>query len=701
MRFFVLTSALCLALVSWSGAAPEKVAQPHSITCSSARVERAYDEGLKDYYLGRLDEALVQFKDAAKRDPQCAMAWWGQSRVQLKAGRRPEAQAASAKAEELATFTEDREQKFIAAWAKWVKAGEAPDQQKQARPGVLRDLDFALSMYSEDPELWLLRGELSESALRGNPYYLTAFRIQPTHPLATSWKPVVQPAPVPSAAGPAEATATRADTADPKTPEVKLFEGLGALTHPITTTNKECQAFYEQGLRCFHAYVVPPYCKNSAINCFQRAAALDPNAAMPYWGLSHCMINPNNPPKALEYANHALQLAMKSGTDKERRFCAARVLQVQGKTDEFHDALDSAIGAYPDDVELWIWRATCIANARDDVARGDWVNAVPLDIAAHLVRPEHPAPSHELIHGYEALDRPALGWPYTEAFRKAAPNMPHANHMQAHLAMRLGRWQDAIDCTRMSRQKSLEGFPELSAQHHIDVLMYALKHEGRFKEAESESGAYRNGLQWAQLLQVKGDPEELDAWAQARIQRNVPEGFYIGAIAKLDKNDLPAAEPLVKRVEDDYNKNNSHPLALWYRMQEVKGRYLVQSGDADGGLKLLNEAAKRAVKDAGMHAWGGGGYMLQVWGEAALRAHRLDEAEEAFLEGMAHEHGNAQSALGLQVVSEQRSRSDVAANYASRAAELWKNADPGLIERHLARLRKLGAAPMSAKGGVQ
>jgi tetratricopeptide (TPR) repeat protein len=182
---------------------------------------------------------------------------------------------------------------------------------------------------------------------------------------------------------------------------------------------------------------------------------------------------------------------------------------------------------------------------------------------------------------------------------------------------------------------------------------------------------------------LKADADELDRWAQGR--GNSPEGQYVGAIAKLDKNDLAGAEPLIAKVEEQWKKNPSNN----YRYNEVKGRYLVQSGQADEGLKLLKEIAQKAVKDTDLHSWGGGSYVLEVWGEAALRARRWDEAEEAFHEALAHEHGSILGALGMQVVWEQRGRPEMAAHYAARAADIWKSADPGYRERQLERLRKL------------
>lgn len=682
MRAIAITAAGILAFglgmteVRAGAARPEPL---HPITCASTRAARDYDDGLRRFHLGELDRALKIFADTAKRDPECAMAHWGQSRVLHRQGKAGEALEAAQRAQELARFADDREQKLIGAWLRYLKAQSLEGRARERElNGTRTDLDRAIAMYQNDPEMWLLRGTVAESPLRATCFYLAALKLRPDHPFGKQWTPTVPPLPE------LEPKPTRPVPPVPEPPP--LMEGLGVLSHPASTSNPKAQAYYEQGLRCWHAYVSPMRNKLGAGVNFQHAANLDPQFAMAYWGLSLC-VRQGDVMSPLDAANRALELALKYGTDKERRFCAARVLELSGDQyrGAFLDALDGAIAAYPDDVELWIWRGKVY---------GTGLAAIPYQLAAHRMQPDHPSPNHELIHAYEGIDRPALGWPYTYGFRNSAPNMPHANHMQAHLAMRLGRWQEAIDCGRTARTKSLAGYPELDPGHHIDILMRSLAHEGRFKEAESEPKAYRDGLPWARLLQLKAIPEELEAWVARRMQVGATDAYYIGAIAKLDRDDLAGAEPLIAHVEEQWKKRPEN----LYRYNEVKGRYLVQSGKVEEGLKLLREAGAKAVKDPSLHAWGGGSYVLEVWGEAALRAQRWDEAEEAFHEALAHEHGSIIGALGMQVVWEHRAQPDMVEHYARRAATIWKDADEGALERQLQRLRRIAGRSAATAG---
>lgn len=48
-----------------------------AVTTSSARAQRYFDQGLTWAYAFNHDEAIRSFREAARLDPDCAMAWWG------------------------------------------------------------------------------------------------------------------------------------------------------------------------------------------------------------------------------------------------------------------------------------------------------------------------------------------------------------------------------------------------------------------------------------------------------------------------------------------------------------------------------------------------------------------------------------------------------------------------------------------------
>src|SRR5262245_36647647 len=49
----------------------------HSVATSSELAQKYFDQGLRLIYGFNHDEAERSFREAARIDPSCAMAWWG------------------------------------------------------------------------------------------------------------------------------------------------------------------------------------------------------------------------------------------------------------------------------------------------------------------------------------------------------------------------------------------------------------------------------------------------------------------------------------------------------------------------------------------------------------------------------------------------------------------------------------------------
>src|SRR5687768_2339541 len=79
-----------------------------------------------------------------------------------------------------------------------------------------------------------------------------------------------------SSPGPQPASAPSASTAASAQGEPLSF---GRHHHPISTANLEAQKMFDQGLAQAFGFN-----HEAAIRSFERAAELDPSAAMPHWG---------------------------------------------------------------------------------------------------------------------------------------------------------------------------------------------------------------------------------------------------------------------------------------------------------------------------------------------------------------------------------------------------------------------------------
>src|SRR5260370_34248014 len=88
---------------------------------------------------------------------------------------------------------------------------------------------------------------------------------------------------------------------------VTLMAGLGNWRHPVSTTNAQAQAFFDQGLRFIYAFQ-----HDEAGRSFQHAAELDPKLAIAYWGVAEA-VGPNyNDPASAERFRAAHQATQKA-----------------------------------------------------------------------------------------------------------------------------------------------------------------------------------------------------------------------------------------------------------------------------------------------------------------------------------------------------------------------------------------------------
>src|SRR5947209_13588727 len=66
--------------------------------------------------------------------------------------------------------------------------------------------------------------------------------------------------------------------------EASLVAGMGSLHHPVSTKNAEAQKFFNQGLSFVYAFN-----HDEAVRSFKRAADLDPDLAMAFWGVAYSL----------------------------------------------------------------------------------------------------------------------------------------------------------------------------------------------------------------------------------------------------------------------------------------------------------------------------------------------------------------------------------------------------------------------------
>src|SRR5258706_1273998 len=99
---------------------------------------------------------------------------------------------------------------------------------------------------------------------------------------------------------------------------VALMSGLRSLHHPTSTKNEDAQRFFDQGLRMTYGFN-----HGEAVRSFKRAAELDPNMAMAWWGVAYALgpninldVDPDREKSAYEAAQKAQALATRAPGDE-------------------------------------------------------------------------------------------------------------------------------------------------------------------------------------------------------------------------------------------------------------------------------------------------------------------------------------------------------------------------------------------------
>jgi tetratricopeptide (TPR) repeat protein len=243
------------------------------------------------------------------------------------------------------------------------------------------------------------------------------------------------------------------------TSTVALDPGLGSLHHPVSTRNRQAQAYFDQGLKLVFAFN-----HEAAIQSFAHAAELDPSLAMAHWGIA-LSLGPNiNRPmdaKAHKAAYEALQkaIALKSkAAPAERayidalskRYSANAQANVEPLQVAYKDAMKDLVQRYPQDIDAAVLYAESLMNLHPwkfwapDGTPTEGTQEIVAVLERVLARsPQHVGANHYYIHAVEASPHPEKALPSAKRLETLAPSAGHLVHMPAHTYIRTGNYLDA------------------------------------------------------------------------------------------------------------------------------------------------------------------------------------------------------------------------------------------------------------------
>lgn len=528
-------------------------------------------------------------------------------------------------------------------------------------------------------------------------------------------------------------------------PNAVLVEGSGTYSRPISTASPLTQQFFDQGLRFAWGFYFP-----ESIASYQEAARHDPTHPMPYWGMAHAMgPNPNSrysrmrdDPKGEggKAINIALENIERASPLERELILALNVLYDKaaiaddGERDRAYLARMRALNAaHPNDPDV----AALYAAAYMSIGRWDYWDSegkakdetIPVANALEHVIDQgihHPGVFHLHIHLIEASLEPERALASADALEATVPIGGHVVHMPAHIYVRVGDFQRAIDNNVRSQQvdktlakiwgdmplPNLGTYPlshRMHAAHAIDFIRYAATVQGNYKVAVEAAlaskamiGTHAHDMpgaqkriaapwmvdkifgRWDRLIGQEPSHEHrpyLDAmWAYAQGSAHVATGNLDAA-----NEQLVVLRQIAESPDADQYRVGATPASAVIKLASLglSGELMQATGDLDGAISAFREGV--ALEDLNNYTeppdWGQP--MRHYLGAALLQAGQAEEAEAVYRRDLRWNQNNGWSLLGLSQALHAQGKLEEASRIRAAFDAAWRYADTPITRSRL------------------
>jgi tetratricopeptide (TPR) repeat protein len=515
-----------------------------------------------------------------------------------------------------------------------------------------------------------------------------------------------------------------ANSAKPK--PIKLLSRIGQWHHPVSTTNRMAQQFFDQGLTLVYGFN-----HDAAIRSFKRALELDPSLAMAHWGIGYALgpninvdVDPEREKAAYEEAHKALAL-IGGAAEEEAAYILAltnrysldpkadlRQLQVN-----FKDAMGRVSKKLPDDLDA----ATLYAESMMTLQPWDlWTpEGKPKENAELIVAvlesvlrrdPEHPGANHYYIHAVEASRNPERALPSAERLESLVPVAGHLVHMPAHIYMRVGDFAGAARRNEVAAEADrdyiqscgIKGvYPLLYYSHNLHFLAVANAMQGRFGAAKKASDKlvanvepavkevpdleaflptplfiFATFQKWDEILKT---PQPNPDLKQLMALWHFSRGVAYAATGK-----IPEAEQEHKHFsavkssvapETKFGSLNKASDVLNVADLQLRSRIARAKSETKSAIELLEQAvvAEDALRYTEPPDWYL--YSREALGGLLLNSGDLAKAESVFREDLERNPRKGRALFGLQKSLEAQGKKSAATLVRKACQNAWKNAD--------------------------
>lgn len=513
------------------------------------------------------------------------------------------------------------------------------------------------------------------------------------------------------------------------TKSAALIVGLGTHHHLVSTKNREAQRFFDQGLSLIYAFN-----HEEAAKAFRRAAELDQNLAMAYWGIA-LAVGPNyNEPtidlERMKAAYEAIQKALAlsaQGPEHERAYiiALAKRFTLDPQPDpkrlsrEYKDAMKELAHRYPDDLDAGVLYADSLMNLNPwqlwtkDGKPAPGTEEIIAVLENVLKRdPNHLGANHLYIHAVEASPSPERALPSAQRLGTLAPAAGHLVHMPGHIYIRTGDYEASAKANEAAAEADRAYIHDTGARGMYTAMYYS--HNLHFLvESYGRMGSYREALRSAEQL---SEHARLHLKDMPMVESFLPSTIFIKLrFAHWDEAlHMAAPERSLVMTNAIWHFARGVAFAATGRVSEAQKEKKIFldiakgiPNDAQFGLNSLSSVLKIAehVLDARI-AWAQGNKAAAIafwrqavgaqdalnydeppgWyypvreslGAALLQSGSLAESEQIFRDDLKMNPRNGRSLFGLMESLKAQGKT-VAASLVEREFErAWKNADAKL-----------------------
>jgi tetratricopeptide (TPR) repeat protein len=507
-----------------------------------------------------------------------------------------------------------------------------------------------------------------------------------------------------------------------------LMEGMGNLHHPIATTIPEAQKFFDQGLTLMYGFN-----HAEAIHSFQRAAELDPTAAMPLWGIALALgpnynldVDPAAEKAAYDAAQKALGVAPKAPENERdyiesvaKRYTNDPKADLKQLSRDYSAAMKAMTQKYPDDLDAAVLYAESLmdlnpwklwnADGTPAIGTRDILNALESVLRRN---PDHVGANHYYVHAVEASPHPELGLPSAERLKTLVPAGGHLVHMPAHIYMRTGDYDGAVKANEIAskvdldyiQKNNIQGvYPMMYYNHNVHFLYAAAAMEGRFAEAKKAADAVSANAaviaaevamveffvptnyfvllrfnRYADILELPAPASSLPITTAAWHYARGVAFAQTGKLGEAETEQKALAECVGKVPADALAGLNPASAVLKVATLALDARIAEAKKDVNGAIRLWKQAV--AAQDALSYDEPPDWYysVRESLGGALCRNGQHAEAEKVFREELELHPRSGRALYGLiQSLHAQKKDAD-AAQVKPLFDEAWKNADTQL-----------------------